>query len=133
MSEPPLSAFLFSIEELRLDEGPYNRGPQRAVIGALHPYAAGVRSMLGAGDLILEQMARKLSSVSGEGMDGPLGVKLGPRAAYSFDRNIHMTLVWDLCGAIGERTHDVALPRLAHVLMKHDAFVITVTDFAAEL
>lgn len=128
----PVSAFLFSIEELVADEHPYNRAPQRAVVQALSRRGAGVRSLIASGDLILERIARRLTSVSGDGDGGPLGARVGPRASYSLDRALHMTLVWDLCDTVAEQPHDLDLDRLASVLMRHDAFVITVTEFGHE-
>lgn len=91
-----------------------------------------MRSLLACGDLLLDRMARKLTSVIGDGDSSPLAVKLGPRAGYSLDKDLHTTLTWDLCDALGEQPHDLELDRLAGVLMRHDAFIITVTGFTTE-
>jgi hypothetical protein len=132
MSDTTMHAFLFSIEELTHGEHPYNRPPQRAVIEALREHAPGVSSLLASGDLILEQMSRKLTSVSSEGKHAMLAGRHGTVASYSLDRDVHMTLVWDLCDATATQVHDLDLERFAHVLMRHDGFVITVTGFASE-
>jgi hypothetical protein len=116
-------AYLFDADALeQIASGRYHHPAIRAFFTAVldADTDGGLRFALMHGDLLLHFMVLQASSVKGSRTKH--GSQIG--TAQAFDRDLMVTLMWDLCESIEKQPHTVAVDQLPDLLGRHNIYVL---------
>ena len=129
----PAVAFMFSVD--RLEEvalGGYDGPALKALFSGLLEVDEGAAFQVLLGDLLLHNLANKVSKVSLSGKSSEWGFE-GVSTRSEGNLDLFQTLIWDFCDAIADRWHSLDLGALPTVLGHRDVFVIALSALDPEL
>jgi hypothetical protein len=123
--------FCFSIEALPIgDDLRYSTSPKRALLGALGAHAADLDVLICCGDVLLSQLATRVSKVARTRSSSPFRATT-VSSTHEFDLRLHRTLVWDLLDAVTSQRGKLDTDALGTALMRHDVFAVTASALDA--